>query len=102
MTIRSINAISLAKVYGVLYGIIGLIIALPMGCLSLLMPSTGDPGLDFIGGLGLLIVVIYPIMLAVMGFIGGWLTAVIYNFVAGRVGGVQIEVETESFPPSGL
>lgn len=96
MTIRSIDAMSLAKVYAVLYGILGLIMALPMGCFSLLMPPTGEPGLDWIRGFGFLVVVIYPIFAVIVGFVGGLLTAFIYNLVSGWVGGVQIEVDMDN------
>ena len=94
MTIRSIDPMSLAKIYAVLYGIMSLLVALPMGCASMFLPA--DEFGFAIGSWGLATILVYPIFGAIMGFIGGLLTAVIYNLVAGWVGGVRIGVEENS------
>ena len=46
-----------------------------------------------LAGAGLAMVIIFPVMYAVMGFIGGIIAAFIYNIVAKIVGGIEVEVE---------
>ena len=56
-----------------------------------------------VGGFGILAVFIFPIIYAVIGFIAGALGAVIYNFAAGFMGGIELELENAapnySVPP---
>ena len=53
------------------------------------MPMPG-----WFGGLfGVGAVIFLPIIYGVLGAIGGALTAVFYNIIAGMVGGLQIETE---------
>jgi hypothetical protein len=42
-------------------------------------------------------VFLLPIVYGIMGFLGGVITAVIYNLAAGAVGGLEVELE----PPRG-
>lgn len=95
MTVRRIEPISLARITGIIYAIIGLIVALPAGCMAAMVGTGAGEGM-FFGGLGILLVVVYPVVLGVVGLIGGLITALIYNFVAGRFGGVVLEVEHEA------
>lgn len=98
MILRRIEPMSLAKVYAVIYAVIGLLFGLPMACLSAMMGSMvgssdyGDAGAAF-GGFGLASIIVIPLFAAVAGFIGGLVTAFIYNLVADRVGGVELEFE---------
>ena len=92
MVLTHIEPISLAKVYAVVYGLMGLLIGLPAGCFFALVGSqVSDAGP--LAGVGFAAVIIYPIMFAIMGFIGGLIFAFIYNLVAGWVGGVEVEFD---------
>lgn len=44
-------------------------------------------------GLGFAAVIIYPIMFAVIGIIGGLIYAFVYNLVSGWVGGIEMEFD---------
>lgn len=90
--LRRIEPVSLAKVYAAVYAIIMLIIALPAGCVVLIGGAASDGGGMF-AGLGLFLIVLYPIFGAIAGFIGGLITGFVYNFVADRVGGVEVEFD---------
>lgn len=109
MTIKKIDVLSLAlmqAVMGALGGlIIGLFYGLVMGAImGPLMSSrgmgAGGAGPNGMGGpamgagIGMAAVIIFPIMYAIFGFIGGALAAFIYNVVSGFLGGIKIEVET--------
>ncbi len=56
--------------------------------------ASDNPMPGWFGGLfGVGAVIFLPIMYGVLGAIGGALTAVMYNVVAGMVGGLSIETE---------
>ncbi|HEX8186700.1 MAG TPA: hypothetical protein VF747_18175, partial [Blastocatellia bacterium] len=56
------------------------------------MMSSRDSGL--IGGMGIISIFIFPVIYGVLGFIGGAIAALIYNFAAGFMGGVELELES--------
>jgi hypothetical protein len=99
MVIKRISPMSCAKVSGLLYAVIGLIIG---ACVSLVMTTVGSLvpqedahmagaaiGLMFSAGA----IVVLPIFYGVLGFIGGGVAAFAYNLVAGWTGGLELEVQ---------
>jgi hypothetical protein len=90
--IKSINPLSAGKMLGLTYACLGLLIG---GIVSLvaLAGAAGKQG----GAAGLLFgagaVILIPLFYGVLGFIGGLISALIYNVIAGAVGGIEIEVE---------
>ncbi len=97
MVIRRISPLSCAKISGILYAGIGLFIG---GCVSLFwIVASGfagegysDPSGAVSALFGTAAVVVLPIVYGVMGFVGGAVTAWLYNIVAGMTGGLEIEV----------
>ena len=97
MIIRRIGVLSAAKMGGVL----GVAIGLFMGVLMFLIGSIGDmpgvaqaqSGAGWMAGMGLMAIIVMPIMYGVFMFIAAAIQALIYNFAARFVGGVQIETE---------
>lgn len=87
MHITSLNSKSLAKVLGLIY----LILALIFSPFILLMASAE-------GAIGLaetaIIILAGIIFYGIAGAIGGFLIGVIYNFVAKKFGGIEMEIET--------
>jgi len=103
MVIRRVNPMSVAKVAGALYGLMGLIIG---ACISLVFLAIGAsaqstrPGGALVGmffGAGAIVVA--PIFYGVIGFVGAAVSALLYNFLAGNIGGIEIDVETEPVMP---
>lgn len=101
MVIKRVSPLSVAKVAGLLYALLGLIFG---GLFSLLAMAGGfasalegsdsgsiGPIVGLVFGAGAVIVL--PIFYGVMGFIVTAIMAVIYNFAAGVVGGVEIDVQ---------
>lgn len=96
MVIKSVKPLSVAKVAGVLYALIGLIAG---ACFSLLgvalssFASNSDnhlpPMLGAMFGAGAIIIL--PIVYGIFGFIFALIGAFIYNIVAGIAGGIEIE-----------
>ncbi len=86
MIIKRIDPMSYAKIAGVLCAAIGLIA-------GLFVALVGSVGGGMMGNFGMAAIIVMPILYGVFGFIGSAITAMIYNAVAGWVGGVKIEVE---------
>lgn len=97
MIIRRITVMSLARIMGVLYAVIGLLIGGIFALASFFGAAIGsatsgseEPWIGVVFGLGAL--VIAPLFYGVLGFIGGLIGAAIYNAVAGAVGGIEVEL----------
>jgi hypothetical protein len=98
MVVRRVGVLSLAKILGVIYGAIGLIVGFFFSIFAVLGTTFGQPPdlpqAPLIGALlGVGAIVVMPVMYGVMGFLGGLLTGAIYNAVAGVAGGIELEVQ---------
>ena len=103
MTIKRFGVFSVAKIQCLLGFVIGLIIGVIYGLFFMIfgaamsaMATRGDNAAaggvsSILVGLGIMIGV--PIFYAVLGFIGGAIAALVYNLVAGMIGGVKFELE---------
>ena len=95
MTIKRINAVSCAKIMGLLYAIIGLLI----GCVAAVAALIGrfaasslGTTIPFLTAFGMGAIIVFPLIYGAIGFVMTWIAASIYNVLAGVVGGVQVEV----------
>lgn len=103
MEIKKIDKFSLAKVLGLIYGLIGLIMALFVAVMTMLNIIWQK---DFAGsviivslfnlGAGLLLGVITALIGGAFGWIIGLVIAAIYNFLAKKVGGVKVSLDQTS------
>ena len=99
MILKRVGILSCAKLLGVLYGVLGLIFGAFISLFSVIASIAGfasDEAEGAIVGLifGIGAVVILPIFYGIMGFLGGALTAAIYNLAARFTGGIELELET--------
>ena len=102
MIVKRIGPLSLAKVSGLLYAIMGFII----GCVLALVATLGGaatqttegPVLGALFGVGA--VFFLPILYGSLGFLGSLLMAALYNLAAGAVGGIELHLE-QGPPPGG-
>ena len=98
MVLKSIGVLSAAKIVGVMYAVMGLIMGLVFAGLFSMIPAMAPSGQDQIPSwiapmFGVGSIVILPIMYGIMGFIGGAIGAVIYNVLAGAIGGLELHLE---------
>lgn len=103
MTIRRFGVISVAKMYGFIMFIFGLIFGVLYGLILILfgaaMTAASSEGLNTAAGgvssvvMGLGIMIGMPVIYGFLGFIMGAIGALIYNTLAGIVGGVKFELE---------
>lgn len=93
--IEKIGVASAAKIYGVTLGVMGFVIgvfyALMFSMLSGILGS-GYKDLGLGMGFGIGMAIFMPIIYGVIGFVIGALGAVIYNFVASKIGGLEIQL----------
>jgi hypothetical protein len=94
MVIHRIGPMSLAKLSGTLYAIIGLIIGAMMSLAAMAgaMASGGDNAGMFGAMFGIGAIVLVPLIYGCIGFIGSLIGAWLYNILAGMVGGVELDV----------
>ena len=90
-TIRAIPAVPLGLMMGAISAVIAFIAAVVM---VLLMPAfRHQTGFEWIGGFGGLWALVVPIAVFIGGFIQGLIIAVVYNFLAPRIGGIKLHFE---------
>jgi hypothetical protein len=93
-----------ANVVAFLYVVIIAVIFVPIGLIfAVAVPSTGVGGGGFLGNTGGIAIVFVGLLLAVFYGIVGWIfTAIaclLYNFAAGMIGGIEIQLEAVQPPP---
>jgi hypothetical protein len=87
--IRRFGVGQTAKVFGLLYGIIGLVFVPIFALMATFAPQEG-------AGFGLGFAFAMPVIYAVIGFISAAIGCAIYNAVAGWVGGIEVELGPEA------
>ena len=91
--VKSVGVLSVAKIMGLIYACIGLILApvfLVVGMMGSLMGQDKNP---FAGMAGVVLAVLIPFIYGAMGFIIGAIGALLYNLLAKLVGGFELELE---------
>lgn len=86
MKLKKFGVMSLAKMEAALFAILLFFEALIIFPFMLL---GGGLGLVF----GIVMLIGFPIVGAIVGFIAGAIAALVYNFVAGKVGGIEMEFD---------
>lgn len=97
MVIRRVDPLSAGKIAGLLYAMIGLLFGAVfsvIGMAGATFASESGDGAPFLGALfGVGAIIVLPIFYGVLGFIAFAIGAVLYNVLAGMVGGLRVEVE---------
>ena len=98
MIIKRIGPLSLAKIMGTLYLIMGFILGLIMSALSVftsafLCGPAGGSGKGMGIFFGAFAVIALPLLYGALGFIGGLISAFLYNLLARLMGGIEMEIE---------
>ena len=92
MVLSRIEPMSFAKIYGAIGAMLGLVIGVLYAFFAMAFSSM--LGGESIGGaLALGMVIGFPILYGVLAFVGGLLMAWLYNVVAARIGGVELEFD---------
>ena len=105
MTIRRFGVLSVAKIYGTLLFIFGLIFGVIYGLFFIIFGAAISAlgNRDATAGgvssvvIGIAMMIGIPVAYGVMGFIMGAISALVYNALAGTIGGVKMELEGALF-----
>ncbi len=89
--LKKIDVVSFAVVMGLVYAVIGVVFGVIAAIIGGALALFGGAA---IGALGVLAIIIYPIGFFIMGFIGGAIFVIVYNFVASHYRGIRINLET--------
>ena len=97
--VKKINKKSLAKIMALIYGFIGFFIALIVAIstmANIMMQKDFSGSIILVTlfniGAGLLLGVLSSLVTALIGWIIGYIAAGVYNWFAGKMGGVKIEL----------
>lgn len=94
MIIRRIGPVSVAKIAGVLYALMGFIFGAIISLISLVGGAFAPEDSGF-GGMmfGAAAVIALPIFYGVLGFVMTLIAAALYNLVSGWIGGIELDVQ---------
>ncbi|MBN3580823.1 hypothetical protein JYB64_00380 [Algoriphagus aestuarii] len=98
--IKKIGVGSAAKIYGLTLALIGAIIGIPYGLFMSAIIGNMDSGVPFGSAFPIIIIVAIPIVYGLLGFIMGALFAWVYNIVAKKTGGLEIELSEPNNLPA--
>ena len=94
MVIERIEPMSLAKVMGAIYAVIGFVAGALFTLFALMGAAVGaasDPEMAWVAPLfGIAAIVVFPILYGVIAFVTGLVVSGLYNLIAGRVGGIEV------------
>lgn len=85
--IKRVGPVSVGKILGVIGAVVGVIVGL---ILALFSDALGGA---FLGGNWFVQLIVLIVFYALVSFVTGVIYAVIYNLVAGWIGGIQIELD---------
>lgn len=97
--IEKIGVSSAAKIYGLTLGALGFVIGIFYALfLSAFSGLLGGSSMN-LGSMGLIMAITFPFIYGSIGFIIGALGSVVYNFVASKFGGLEIQLSKEDEIP---
>ena len=91
--IKSVGALSVAKILGLVYACLGLIFTPLFLLMGLLGSALGQQNSPVAGIFGIGFAVLMPVLYGAVGFVGGAIGALLYNLFAKWVGGFELQIE---------
>ena len=96
VVLKRVGVMSVAKIFAVLSAIVGLIEGIVFAGLGSMVGMLGGmlsgTPLGTLGVFGFSAIIIFPVAGAISGFIGGAIGAFLYNLVAVRIGGIEMDL----------
>lgn len=91
VTLKRVDPMSYARIEAILGAIGGFIAFLVIWAIVGVLASL-SPVVSVLGGIGVWLPVVGLVLGAIGGFIVGYIAAVVYNFIASKIGGIQINL----------
>ena len=96
VVLKRVGVMSVAKILAVLSAIVGLIEGIMFAGLGSMLGMLGGmlsgTPVAMLGVFGFSAIIIFPVAGAISGFIGGAIGAFLYNLVAARIGGIEMDL----------
>ena len=95
-SIQKLGILSTAQIISIFYAIFGLFngIAMALQVSNPTLSASMDPTiLEPLSSLGWWLVLIFPIVFALIGFLGGLVISLLYNLIAKFTGGIKVKLE---------
>ena len=83
---------ALGAIVGFIAGLIVTIVSLAVGSMAAYIPDATATAPWLMGMMGALSIIVMPILYAITGFVSGAIMAFLYNIVAEKIGGVEIDI----------
>jgi len=91
--IKSVDVMSAAKISGIMYACMAVVV-IPFFLLAGLISMIGQEKEAVFGGVAMMFfAILAPFIYGAMGFVMGALMAWVYNLIAKRFGGIQIDLQ---------
>ena len=90
--IKRFEPVQTGKVFAILYGVVSAIFCIPMGVFTLLFKGASEN--TAAGTIGAVFILAAPLLYAALGFVIVALSAIVYNFVASKVGGIEMDISS--------
>ena len=104
--ISRFDVLSVMKLAGVIYGVIGLVLGIFFAIFAALgfFAAQGQANDPFSGAAGVVFAVafavIFPVLYAILGAVGAAIMVAIYNVTSKRIGGIRVDVEDAPAEPA--
>lgn len=92
--IKSVGVLSVAKIMGLIYGCLGLLLIPFLLLIGLAGTMAGGQRSPFAGVFGMVFAFLAPIFYGILGFIAGAIGAALYNLFAKWIGGIEVHVQS--------
>ena len=93
--VKSVGVMSFAKILGLIHACLGLIFAPFFLLIGLAGSLAGQHKAPFAGVFGIILAVLMPVFYGAIGFVTGAIGALLYNALAGLIGGFELELEVQ-------
>jgi len=101
-TIKSVGVLSVAKIMGAIYAVMGLIL-LPFFLLAGFIGSMAGEHGNPLGAIGGLVFGLFaPVFYGAIGFVFGAIGAFLYNVMAKWLGGIEVQVQSPAMSPTSV
>ena len=90
--LKKVDVLSVALIVGCLYAILGFFIGIIFALIGAAFMGLAEVPRGFGLFFGVAAIIFMPILYGVLGFIFGAIFAFLYNVLAGRIGGIKIEL----------
>ena len=91
--LRSVGVLSCAKIYGIIHMTLGILFGVFFVVIGI-VGLAAAPGQQKLGMIGILIIAaLSPFIYGALGFVIGAMVALLYNWIASAVGGIEMELQ---------